>query len=498
MKEKKITEKTFVRTAIVGSILIILILTTNMVWSSWLTIKATDDAVAAVSSFYLEAMADRRAQTITNLIDNNFTYMEKAVEVMQDGSITSQEELRLAIGDIKSLLSLNRFALVDEDNTVYTQYTTYSDGSRHDFLAKDKMNPREISTVYLYGSSKQLCLAIPMDFTIIGKKIKACFVQIDITDIVELLAFDDDGKTNFGLFSRSGENLSETELGPVVGNQNFLDTIHGYLTADEWDKLCNDFANDKAGSLTFVSGDSEETICYVPVPDTGWELVVLIRGSVIRDQIQEISDKNIAVSRHQISLTFFMMLVFAIVLFLQFRRIARDKLDAEQKKNQSLHSMANTDSMTGVKNKHAFLEAEASINQKIRENEIEKLAVLVLDINGLKYVNDNFGHAAGDQLIKDAGAMISEYFTHSNVYRIGGDEFVVLMQGKGYDKLDEVMEEFNKKMEDNIQEGAVVISLGHSSLQPEDENLHDVFERADQMMYERKKALKAMGAKTRE
>lgn len=54
------------------------------------------------------------------------------------------------------------------------------------------------------------------------------------------------------------------------------------------------------------------------------------------------------------------------------------------------------------------------------------------------------------------------------------------------------------QVEENIKNNGVVVSIGYSTLQPEDEQLHDIFERADQMKYDRKKQLKSMGAKTRE
>ncbi|MCR4798749.1 MAG: diguanylate cyclase, partial [Lachnospiraceae bacterium] len=66
--------------------------------------------------------------------------------------------------------------------------------------------------------------------------------------------------------------------------------------------------------------------------------------------------------------------------------------------------MANTDSMTGVGNKHAYSDQETFINNQIQERNLQQLAVVVGDINGLKHVNDTYGHAAGDQLIKDASA----------------------------------------------------------------------------------------------
>jgi diguanylate cyclase (GGDEF)-like protein len=156
--------------------------------------------------------------------------------------------------------------------------------------------------------------------------------------------------------------------------------------------------------------------------------------------------------------------------------------------------MANTDSLTGVRNKHAYSENEAVVNGRIQSGELQALGVVVCDINGLKHVNDTRGHAAGDQLIKDACAMICDYFKHGAVYRIGGDEFVVLLQGKGYETMREVMAELNRQVEANIKKNTVVISAGYSVLKQGDQQLRDIFDRADRMMYERKKELKAMGA----
>ena len=160
--------------------------------------------------------------------------------------------------------------------------------------------------------------------------------------------------------------------------------------------------------------------------------------------------------------------------------------------------MANTDPLTGIRNKHAYMETEASLNEQIARGEIDKLGVVVCDINGLKQVNDTQGHAAGDQLIKDACMMICEYFMHGAVFRIGGDEFVVLLQGKGYDTMDEVLAALNRKAEENIPGNEVVVATGSAVLEPGDQNLHVMFERADQTMYERKKELKRLGAKSRD
>ena len=498
MKQKKhITNKTLLLTAVIGSLLIVTFVTLSTLWNSRKTGAATDEAVSAVSSFYLETMAESHAKTITNLISNSFDEMRIAIAYIADEEVTSQEELREAIGRVEALLGMNQFALVDEDNVVYTRYTTYTGGSRHTFLAEENLSDRIISIVSLYGSSKQLCLAIPTpDLFIMGKRYKACFVQFGIDDIVDLLALDNQGRTHFALYSKSGSNLSDTDLGPIISGHNFLDAIHDIISEDTWNEVRENFANGSEGALSFGAGDAHQTLCYVPIEDTDWEMAVLIRESIIQDQIRDISERNLDTSRRQVIYTFLSVLALTIILLYQIGKLSKEKLEEEKETSRNFRNMANTDSMTGVRNKHAYSELEEFINSQIGAGEIDKLAVVVGDINGLKYVNDTFGHAAGDQLIKDATALICEKFSHGAVFRVGGDEFVIILQGEGFDTMQEAIDEINRIVEANIKENAVVISIGYSVLTSEDQYLSDVFERADRMMYERKKELKALGTPT--
>lgn len=497
-RKKRITNTTLVLTAVIGSISVLAMMFANNLWDSKLSKDVTNDAVSAVSAFYLEAMADQRSKAVTNLINNNFEELETAIAFIDSETIDSQEKLRNTIGKMESLLGLKRFALVDTDNIVYTQYTTYTGGSRHSFLEEETIKARTISTVSLYGSSKQLCLAIPTPgLSIMGKPFRACFVQLDIRDIVDLLAFDDQGRTHFALYSKNGGNLSGTQLGHVIAGHNLLDSIHSVVSEEVWNESRENFENGKGGSVSFVTGDGMETLYYVPIEETGWEMAVLICESVIQVQIRDISQRLLVASRNKVSFTLVSVLLLASVIFFEIRKMTRDRLEAEQETSRTFRNMASTDSLTGVRNKHAYSEYETALNQQIQTGQIEKLAVVVGDINGLKRVNDTQGHTAGDQLIKDACALICEYFTHGSVFRVGGDEFVVVLQGKGYDTMNAVMDELNQKIEENIANGAVVISIGCAVLTQKDQLLRDVFDRADQMMYERKKALNAMGAPRR-
>ena len=95
--------------------------------------------------------------------------------------------------------------------------------------------------------------------------------------------------------------------------------------------------------------------------------------------------------------------------------------------------------------------------------------------------------------------MLCQYFKHSPVYRVGGDEFVVLLQGHDFEVRQEIMDSINEEIEGNIDKGKVVMSLGLAEYDAsKDASFHEVFQRADGLMYERKVQLKGMGAATRD
>ena len=150
------------------------------------------------------------------------------------------------------------------------------------------------------------------------------------------------------------------------------------------------------------------------------------------------------------------------------------------------------DALTGVKSKLAFTETEREINEAIGRKTQPPFAVAVCDVNGLKTVNDTQGHKAGDQFIKDACAIVCNLFKHSPVYRIGGDEFVAILMGSDYGMKDELSERFAEINSENRENEGIVIACGVSAWNPEeDRRFEAVFDRADALMYENKKRLKA-------
>lgn len=153
------------------------------------------------------------------------------------------------------------------------------------------------------------------------------------------------------------------------------------------------------------------------------------------------------------------------------------------------HAKANVDVLTGVKNKRAYGDFEKVMNQRIENGLPVEFAVVVSDVNELKNVNDTRGHQAGDNLIKQACQIVCEVFKHSPVFRVGGDEFAVIVRGPDYKNVEDLMAQLEQVNVDNITNGGAVVACGMSKYEG-DANVAAVFDRADHLMYENKKALK--------
>jgi diguanylate cyclase (GGDEF)-like protein len=169
----------------------------------------------------------------------------------------------------------------------------------------------------------------------------------------------------------------------------------------------------------------------------------------------------------------------------------------EQEVERSLSDaqrMATVDALTGVKNKRAYAQWEEKINAAIGSGEQEPFAVVVCDINDMKYVNDLYGHKEGDACLKRTSKRICDAFDHSPVFRVGGDEFVALLMGEDYDRREELVESVNELPRDltSVRPGDT-LSAGMVEYDKDaHHSLLSVFEAADQAMYERKQRVKSM------
>ena len=174
----------------------------------------------------------------------------------------------------------------------------------------------------------------------------------------------------------------------------------------------------------------------------------------------------------------------------------RDKDVRKEQEHLTALSMANEmarrDPLTGTKNKTAYQETEKELQKQITKGG-DAFGIVVCDINGLKMINDTEGHKAGDDYIRSCCRLICQIYRHSPVFRIGGDEFAVILKGQDYIVRENLLDSLRRRVEESIRMGeGPVVASGMSELQPEDHLMTEIFNRADGLMYQEKARLKEM------
>lgn len=161
-----------------------------------------------------------------------------------------------------------------------------------------------------------------------------------------------------------------------------------------------------------------------------------------------------------------------------------------------LNDLAYADALTSVHNKGAFDIYINNMEIKLKEEEEKKFAIIMFDCNSLKEINDKYGHDKGDLYLKNTCMTICESFKHSPVFRIGGDEFVAILEDNDYRFRVKLLKSFDSICKEKIAKAKREwerpdVARGMAVYDPkEDESVNDVVHRADKLMYENKWKMK--------
>ena len=169
---------------------------------------------------------------------------------------------------------------------------------------------------------------------------------------------------------------------------------------------------------------------------------------------------------------------------------------------EDLNSLAYGDALTHVRNKGAFDIYVQELQSRVDDPEqTPEFAIAMLDCDELKGINDKYGHEKGDVYLKNSSRLICRVFKNSPVFRIGGDEFVVVLQGEDYEKRDELVKYFIEKSAEITSFAKnpweeIRVAIGVAEYDKRfDPIVADIVKRADHLMYENKRFRKSQPAK---
>jgi diguanylate cyclase (GGDEF)-like protein len=166
---------------------------------------------------------------------------------------------------------------------------------------------------------------------------------------------------------------------------------------------------------------------------------------------------------------------------------------ALQAQNQLLETLAITDSLTGLYNRKKLDDILADQFARFRRNH-KPFAVLMLDLDNFKSINDNHGHVAGDEVLTDVAAILKQSVRNiDHVARYGGEEFVVVLVETALDAALDIAERIRSVVEiprfgASNKQISVTVSLGLAHSREGDDGPEKVLLRADHALYEAKRA----------
>ncbi|MCR5650888.1 MAG: GGDEF domain-containing protein [Lachnospiraceae bacterium] len=184
--------------------------------------------------------------------------------------------------------------------------------------------------------------------------------------------------------------------------------------------------------------------------------------------------------------------------YMTFLRSTTIELSQTKEEAARMNKLATKDALTGIRNKTAYDE-EIGHLKMMMDGGLKKFGIAMVDLNYLKKINDTYGHEKGNISIVTVCKIVCTVFEHSPVFRIGGDEFVIILTGYDFEHIEELNEQFINTLKEVSNDKnlapweAVSAAIGYAKFDPDiDKDIESVFKRADEAMYEQKKSMHAM------
>ena len=193
-------------------------------------------------------------------------------------------------------------------------------------------------------------------------------------------------------------------------------------------------------------------------------------------------------------------LIIAMLTVIIFQRRLIKAVQNAKKQRQIADDLSRrvyVDALTSVRNKGGYKDYIEMLQERISCHEVTEFGVCIFDCDDLKYINDKYEHDKGDEYLKTAVHLICRIFQHSPVFRIGGDEFCVILQNEDLKNNKELCAEFEAESESVNSKAKnewehINVSMGLAMYDADtDKTVEDTVSRADKLMYENKRKRKS-------
>lgn len=352
-----------VKEVALGSFIALLLLLLGTYFVGKYAKEDTEKAVHSVSLFYLNELAERREQVVSNAISDFKKNIDVTIGMLETSDLESMQSVQTYLGRMKQLYNVERIAFVDETGLIYTSRGTRNDIDLYPFNYA-KLAETTVAIKNMGGDSKKVIIAAPMDrIPFQNTHFVAAFIEMDVARMISAISLqtDNNNTTFVNLYTSDGMTFTNLVLGQLLSEKNLLVALEqaDFDKGSSLQNMKDDFLESREGVQTFTYNNIKETMYYIPVSGTKWMLTYLVRESVISERINDIANGITERSLLQSLITALILIcIFGFVIY-QTRAAARANLEKE---------VANTESRV----KQQELEEQLALQEELLEREKHK------------------------------------------------------------------------------------------------------------------------------
>lgn len=465
MKNKYFEQKNFVKNYIYAITIFII----TLVIGISIFFNVVQSSIEKNSRETLITNVTQQSEHLNTILNINYSYLNVlAQELSKSEDLFSESNISL----IKAFMEntdLNRTAIIDSDgNALYDNNVVKNVAHRRYF--KESMQGKQSLSDPLESSVDQqtrVILSVPIYKN--NQVIGVVGGSYNVTKLGNML-FDD-------LFDGQGKSFIVDQDGNLITRDKKYEKKHNIKTIDNLFDICDekevktDF-NQQESDLIQIQTKKNKSLylAYSPLKINDWMICYIVPVHVAQESYTFIKHYETLLA------TFLGLIVLSLMIYLAH---------SNSRENKYLIHLSEIDPLTSVFNKET---TQKLIDQKLKNH--EHFCFLILDVDDFKSVNDNYGHAVGDKVLKNLSDLFKNHFRQTDIVgRIGGDEFIILIEDEhiAESRIQSLLQKVNALMIEELQDFKLSISVGMAFAPSNGTTFMELYRHADHALYQTKR-----------
>jgi len=465
MKNKYFEQKNFVKNYIYAITIFII----TLVIGISIFFNVVQSSIEKNSRETLITNVTQQSEHLNTILNINYSYLNVlAQELSKSEDLFSENNISL----IKAFMEntdLNRTAIIDSDgNALYDNNVVKNVAHRRYF--KESMQGKQSLSDPLESSVDQqtrVILSVPIYKN--NQVVGVVGGSYNVTKLGNML-FDD-------LFDGQGKSFIVDQDGNLITRDKKYEKKHNIKTIDNLFDICDekevktDF-NQQESDLIQIQTKKNKSLylAYSPLKINDWMICYIVPVHVAQESYTFIKHYETLLA------TFLGLIVLSLMIYLAH---------SNSRENKYLIHLSEIDPLTSVFNKET---TQKLIDQKLKNH--EHFCFLILDVDDFKSVNDNYGHAVGDKVLKNLSDLFKNHFRQTDIVgRIGGDEFIILIKDEhiAESRIQSLLQKVNALKIEELQDFKLSISVGMAFAPSNGTTFMELYRHADHALYQTKR-----------